>query len=84
MVKEKIKYGLIVVDPEQEGDKLDILHFVGYWNKPTEKDIEALKNELATDKQFGLTEIIYKLNIVFAPDSIVEYYNNLLGFPKII
>jgi hypothetical protein len=29
-----IKYGLMVVDPNQEGEMLDILHFVGYWEKP--------------------------------------------------
>ena len=25
-----IKYGLMVIDPEQEGEMKDILHFVGY------------------------------------------------------
>jgi len=40
LVKD-IKYGLIVIDPLQEGDMMDILHFVGYWNKPTKSDADG-------------------------------------------
>jgi hypothetical protein len=28
-----IKYGLMVIDPTQEGEMMDILHFVGYWKE---------------------------------------------------
>jgi len=69
-----IKYGLIVIDPTQEGDMLDILHFVGYWNKPTKSDADGLREELIADEEFGLTEIAHRLDILPAPDYIVKHY----------
>jgi hypothetical protein len=75
-----IKYGLIVVDPTQEGEMLDILHFVGYWNKPTLSDAESLREELMTDEEFGLTEIAHRLDILPAPDYIVQEF--LKGLEK--
>jgi hypothetical protein len=69
-----IKYGLMVVDPNQEGEMLDILHFVGYWEKPTKLDADSLRKELMTDEEFGLTEIAHRLDILSAPDHIVEKY----------
>lgn len=72
------KYGLMVIDPTQESDMLDILHFVGYWVKPTKKDAELLRDELMTDEEFGLTEIAYRLDILPAPDYIVKEYINRL------
>lgn len=69
-----IKYGLIVVDPNQEGEMLDIIHFVGYWNKPTKVDADSLRKELMTDEEFGLTEIAHRLDILPAPDDIVQEF----------
>lgn len=69
-----IKYGLIAVDPTQEGDMKDILHFCGYWNKPSKEDAESLLEELKTDEEFGLTEIADRLVIVPAPEDIIEHY----------
>ena len=71
---KEIKYGLIVIDPTQEGDMMDILHFVGYWNKPTKKDADSLREELMVDEEFGLTEIAHRLDILPAPDYIVKEY----------
>ena len=71
---QDIKYGLIVVDPEQEGDMLTILHFVGYWDQPTQRDVDSLREELMTDEEFGLTEIAYRLDILPAPDYIIQEY----------
>jgi hypothetical protein len=69
-----IKYGLIVIDPTQEGEMLDILHFVGYWVEPTKTDADSLRQELLTDEEFGLTEIAHRLDILPAPDYIVQEY----------
>lgn len=69
-----IKYGLIVVDPDQEEENLDILHFCGYWNQPTKKDADLLRDELMTDESFGLTEIAHRLDILPCPDYILEQY----------
>jgi hypothetical protein len=69
-----IKYGLIVVDPNQDGDMLGILHFAGYWEEPTQTDVENLRKELAEDKRLGLTLLIDQLEILPAPDYIVEQF----------
>ena len=71
-----IKYGLIVIDPTQEGNMMDILHFVGYWNKPTKIDVDLLREELMTDEEFGLTAIAHRLDILPAPDYIIKHYIN--------
>jgi hypothetical protein len=73
-----ITLGLIAIDPMSEDKEMvDIVHFVGYWNKPTKKEVEHLKEELKTDEEFGLTEIADRLVILPAPDHIVEHYKNL-------
>ncbi len=69
-----IKYGLIVIDPTQEGEMMDILHFVGYWEKPTKTDADSLREELMNDGEFGLTEIAHRLDILPAPDYIVKEF----------
>lgn len=71
-----VKYGLIVINPIQEGEMMDILHFVGYWDKPTKKDADLLREELMTDEEFGLTEIAHRLDILPAPNYIVKQYIN--------
>ena len=69
-----IKYGLMVIDPTQEGEMMDIIHFVGYWEEPTKEDVSQLREELMTDEEFGLTEIAHRLDILPAPDYIVEEF----------
>lgn len=73
-----IKYGLMVIDPTQESEMMDIIHFVGYWKEPTKLDAIALREELMTDEEFGLTEIAHRLDILPAPDYIVEEFINRL------
>ena len=69
-----IKYGLMGIDPTQESEMLDVLHFVGYWNKPSKQDAASLREELMTDEEFGLTEIAHRLDILPAPNYIVKHY----------
>lgn len=69
-----IKYGLMVIDPTQESEMMDILHFVGYWEQPSKEDAMSLREELMTDEEFGLTEIAHRLDILPAPDYIVKEY----------
>lgn len=71
-----MKYGLIVIDSVQEGEMMDILHFAGYWNKPTKKDADLLREELMTDEEFGLTDIAHRLDILPAPEDLFEEYKN--------
>jgi hypothetical protein len=72
--KPPFKYGLIVLDPSQEDEMVDILHFTGYWEEPGKPEVDSLRNELMTNEEFGLTEIAHKLAILRAPDYIVEEY----------
>ena len=74
-----IKYGLMVIDPTQESEMMDILHFVGYWEKPTKSDADSLRQELMVDEEFGLTEIAHRLDILPAPDYIVQEYVNMIN-----
>jgi hypothetical protein len=69
-----IKYGLMVIDPEQEGEMKDILHFVGYWEEPNKTDADQLREELMTDDEFGLTEIAHRLDILPAPEYIIKEF----------
>ena len=71
-----MKYGLIVIDSVQEGEMMDILHFVGYWNKPTKKDVDLLREELMTDEEFGLTDIANRIDILSCPVDLFEEYKN--------
>lgn len=73
-----ITHGLIVIDPTVDEDEMvNILHFVGYWEEPTQESIEHLRKELKTDKSFGLTEVVDKLVILPAPKYIIDHYKNL-------
>ncbi len=69
-----IKYGLIAIDPTEEGEMKTILHFWGYWDEPSEKDAESLLDELRTDEEFGLTEIADRLVIIPCPNDLVKEY----------
>ena len=73
-----ITHGLIVVDPTQKGENLDILHFVGYWSEPTKDDANHLREELRQDKEFGLTEIADRIEILPAPKDIVEHFKKMI------
>jgi hypothetical protein len=69
-----IKFGLIAIDPEEEGDMKTILHFCGYWKQPTLVEAEELRKELSEDTEFGLTEIAHRLEIFPAPEEILGQF----------
>lgn len=73
-----IKYGLIAIDTNQEGEEfLDILHFCGYEEEPTENEVIDLYRELSEDEEWGLTEMMDRILIIPAPQEIVESYRNI-------
>jgi len=74
----KITHGLIVVDPTQEGEHFDILHFAGYWQQPSKKDADLLREELRTDPEFGLQEIADRVDILPAPPDILEHFKSMI------
>jgi hypothetical protein len=72
-----INYGLIVVDPSQKAPQ-DILHFVGYWEYPDDKTIDLLREELRDDPELGLQDKWDKVDILLAPDSVLEEYKAIV------
>lgn len=78
-----IKYGLIVLNRKDiEEGIYEILHFVGYEEEPTDKDIELLKDELKEDKSLGLSGLGENLIIIHASDETVEEYKSYV-LPKL-
>ena len=75
---EMFKYGLMVINPKQEGEMMDILHFAGYWRKPTQSDIDSLREELHDEPEFGLQEIWDIVEILPTPPEILELYQDEL------
>ena len=69
-----IKYGLVAIDPTQEGDMKTVLHFCGYIEQPGENELRSFMNELKTNKTFGLTEIADRLDYLAAPEDLIEMY----------
>ena len=62
---EDCTHGVIVIDPlTQDGETIEIVHFVGYWQEPDKEDLEDLKKELAEDDQFGLVDIADRLEFI--------------------
>ena len=78
MNPKDIQYGLVVVDPLQEGENKDVLHFVGYFEEPDKSDINNLRDELTNDPEFELQERIGELDIIRASEETVEFFRNLI------
>jgi hypothetical protein len=70
----KINYGLIVMDPYEPGDEKTILHFCGYQEPISDRDVESLREELKTDPEFGLQDKWDQVVITEAPDEILKLY----------
>ena len=73
----KFTHGIMVIDPKNpnEDGSIPVRHFVGYWEEPQEADVLSLYDELRTDEEFGLTEIIDDLELVPATPEVLEYFN---------
>jgi hypothetical protein len=76
---EKFKYGIMVINPNEplENGDYEVLHFVGYWEKPGVYDFEHITEEIRTDPEFGLVEIADQLVCVPATQDCVDYYNEV-------
>jgi len=73
----QIQYGLVVTDPTANDN--EILHFCGYWERPTQKDVDSLREELKSDPEFGLQDIADKVDIVLASKDILEMYKKIIS-----
>jgi len=78
--KIDIKYGLIVLNRQDiESGIYEILHFVGYEKEPTDLDIKYLREELNTDKTFGLTDLGENMIIIKASEETVDEYKKIVN-----
>jgi hypothetical protein len=79
----EINFGIIAVNKQayeaKEGQMIDVLHFVGYENEPSEADYESLYHELETDETFDLIEMAKngQILLIEAPEPTVEYFKKL-------
>ena len=72
-------YGIIVFDTaSDDGESIEMVHWVGYWQEPEFEDFEDLKKELAEDNQFGLVDIADRLGyVVCSGDKLRELLGNI-------
>jgi hypothetical protein len=71
---KEVKFGLIAIDPEQEGSMKDILHLCVYHEPPTMEDLISLRKELQENPQFGLTHIAHRIEFLAAPDDVLQSF----------
>ncbi len=74
----KVRYGIVAAQKGEEPGTIDVLHFCGYEEKPTMEDFMLLRQELATDPEFELTDIIDELTLQEASPEMVEYYGSII------
>lgn len=73
----QIKYGLVVTDPTSNDN--EILHFCGYWERPAQKDVDSLREELKNDPEFGLQDIAGIVDISLASKDVLEMYQKIIS-----
>ena len=76
-ITHDITHGIIAY--ELKNSHMVILHFVGYWNKPTAEDFVLLGKELNTDPQFNLVGRIDRdVFLMEAENELVELFKKQL------
>lgn len=63
-------------NPNEDGT-IPVVHFVGYWEEPSENDVYGLYNELKTDEELGFVDTIDELDLVPASQDVLNHFNNL-------
>lgn len=78
-IMEKFTHGIMAITPNKpnEDKSIPVIHFVGYWEEPNEQDVLGLYDELSTDEEFGLTEIIGDIELVPATQDVIDYFNTV-------
>ena len=68
----------MIINPNKplENGNYEVVHFVGYWIEPTDVDVDSLRNELRTDPEFELQEIVDELEFLPATEGCLKYYND--------
>lgn len=69
----------MVIDPNEvigDDDSYTIIHFVGYWEKPTDADADHIKEELRNDPEFGIGDKVDELRFYPATPGCLKHYND--------
>jgi len=77
---DRFTHGIMVINPKdvQEGEDYPVLHFVGYWNEPSEADIYELMNEFRDDETLGLKDTLNDIELLPATPECLKFYNDML------
>jgi hypothetical protein len=73
----KFTHGIMVLHAKtktENGDYL-VVHFVGYWEEPTEVDLKNLLNELINDPKFDFRDVFNELEFFPATQGCLDFYN---------
>lgn len=75
---KKFTHGIMVINPNEplEDDNYNVVHFVGYWQEPTDADADYLREELRNDPEFKLQNIVDELVMYRATEDCLKFYND--------
>lgn len=75
----KFTHGIIVLNPKLEDeDGIPIVHFLGLWQEPTERDIEDLEEELKCNSEFEQCGNINELEFMIANSEHIKMFNEMV------
>ena len=77
----EISHGIAAVKKIGDSQAIDVLHFCGYFEKPSAADYDSLLKELTENPEFGLTD--EKFELIEAPQDLIDqikkdYESNIL------
>lgn len=77
-----ITHGIAAVKRIGETQAIDVLHFCGFFEKPSAADYDSLLKELTENPEFGLID--EKFELIEAPQDLIdqikkEYEDNISG-----
>ena len=66
----EISHGIAAVKRIGDSQAIDVLHFCGYFEKPSAADYDSLLKELTENPEFGLID--EKFELIEAPQDLIE------------
>jgi len=77
-----ITHGIAAVKRIGDSQGIDVLHFCGYFEKPSAADYDSLLKELTENPEFGLVD--QKFELIEAPQDLInqikkDYESNISG-----
>lgn len=78
----EITHGIAAVKRIGDSQAIDVLHFCGYFEKPSAADYDSLLKELTENPEFGL--VGQKFELIDAPQDLIDqikkdYESNISG-----